>query len=127
MTPELGEHFFRHQYGHLVAILSRRMGLRHLELVEDAVQHALLAAVESWTRGSVPENPSAWLFRIAHNHVAGELRQRARRERLLAQRDLDEGEATGTGSTAALTGEIRDDLLRMLFVCCDDSIPDESQ
>ena len=48
--------------------------------VEDAVQRALLAAVESWPKGSVPENPSAWLFRVAHNHVVGELRQRARRD-----------------------------------------------
>ena len=79
MTPQLGEHFFRHEYGRLVAMLSRRVGMRHLEMVEDSVQCALLAALESWTRVGVPENPSAWLFRVAHNHVVGELRQRARR------------------------------------------------
>src|SRR5262249_4823048 len=84
-------------------------------------------AVESWTRADVPENPSAWLFRVARNHVVGELRQRARRDRLVAERGLDGADAPASGPTAALPGDVRDDLLRMLFVCCDDSIPIESQ
>ena len=125
--PPLGQHFFRHEYGRLVAMLSRRVGMRHLETVEDAVQSALLTALESWARGPLPENPSAWLFRAAHNHVIGELRQRSRRDRLIAQHGLGEADATATGPTAALAGDVRDDLLRMLFVCCDDSIPSESQ
>ena len=127
MTHELAEHFFRHEYGRVVAMLSRRVGMRHLELVEDSVQCALLAAVESWPRGGVPENPSAWVFRVAHNHVVGELRQRARRERLVAERGVECADSAATGQTAALAGDVRDDLLRMLFVCCDDSIPIESQ
>jgi RNA polymerase sigma factor (sigma-70 family) len=127
MIHELGEHFFRHEYGRLVAMISRRVGLRHLELVEDSVQCALLAAFESWTRGGVPENPSAWLFRVAHNHVVGELRQRARRERLVAEHGFDGAESAATGPTATLSGDVRDDLLRMLFFCCDDRIPVESQ
>lgn len=114
MTQALGEHFFRHEYGRLVAMLARRVGLRHLELVEDAVQNALLAAVESWTRGSLPENPSAWLYRVAHNHVAGELRQRVRRERLVAERGLEQPDANANIPTVAFAGDVRDDLLG----CC---------
>jgi len=125
--PELGEHFFRHEYGRLVAMLSRRVGMRHLEMVEDAVQCALLAALETWTRSHPPENPSAWLFRVAHNHVVGELRQRARRDRLVKERGPGEPDPAANGPTAALAGDVRDDLLRMLFVCCDESIPVESQ
>lgn len=127
MMHELEEHFFRHEYGRLVAMLSRRVGMRHLEMVEDSVQSALLAALESWTRIGVPDNPSAWLFRVARNHVVGELRQRARRERLVAEHGLEGADAQATGPTTALAGDVRDDLLRMLFACCDDSIPVESQ
>jgi RNA polymerase sigma-70 factor (ECF subfamily) len=101
--------------------------MRHLEAVEDAVQSALLAAVESWSKGSLPENPAAWLFRVAQNHVMGELRQQARRDRLVAQRGLEEADTLADGPTALLAGDVRDDLLRMLFVCCDDAIPVESQ
>lgn len=127
MIQKLGEHFFRHEYGRLVAMLARRVGLRHLALVEDAVQHALLTGVESWTRNVVPDNPSAWLFRVAHNHVVGELRQRARRERIVAERGFPLLDTTAGAPTALLVGDVGDDLLRMLFVCCHESIPIESQ
>jgi len=40
---ELVEHSFRHDYGRLVAVLVRRVGAQHLELVEDAVQSSLMA------------------------------------------------------------------------------------
>jgi predicted RNA polymerase sigma factor len=48
-TPGLVEHFFRHEYGRLVATLSRRVGVQHIEDVEDAVQSALMTALETWT------------------------------------------------------------------------------
>jgi RNA polymerase sigma factor (sigma-70 family) len=124
---ELGEHFFRHEYGRLVAILSRRVGVFHLEAVEDAVQYALLMAVETWPKQTVPENPSAWLFRVAHNRFVGELRQRRRHAALAEQQDRGEPDAIDEAPSPSLTGDVRDDLLRMLFVCCDDAIPVESQ
>jgi RNA polymerase sigma-70 factor (ECF subfamily) len=126
-NAQLPEHFFRHEYGRLVAMLAHRVGMRHLETVEDAVQSALLAALESWKTSSPPENPSAWLFRVAHNHIMGELRRRARRGRLLEQEGPGATQATASGQPVLLAGEVRDDLLRMLFVCCDVSIPVESQ
>ena len=46
-TPKLVEHFFRHEYGRLVAMLSRRVGVQHIEAVEDAVQSALMKALEA--------------------------------------------------------------------------------
>lgn len=121
----LVEHFFRHEYGRLVAILAGRVGLEHLEVVEDAVQSALLAALETWTRTEEPENPSAWLYRVAYNRVIGDLRKQSRRQRILAQNvepEVVEGE-----SDDLRLDDLSDDLLRMLFVCCDEAIPVESQ
>lgn len=131
MTQPLAEHFFRHEYGRLVAMLTCRVGTSHVEAVEDAVQSALVAALEAWTRGSVPQNPSAWLFRVASNQLTGELRQRLRRERIMVQQMVGEAvrrvERPGEQPAVALIHDVRDDLLRMLFVCCDDGIPTESQ
>ena len=124
--PALAEHFFRHEYGRLVAMLCRRVGLHHLEAVEDAVQAALLAAVETWSRASAPDNPAAWLYRVAHNRLIGELRQTGRRAQLAEQF----GAELYTGDDPAgitLLADVEDDLLRLLFACCDDSIPLESQ
>jgi RNA polymerase sigma-70 factor (ECF subfamily) len=125
MTAAIGEHFFRHEYGRLVALLSGRVGLRHLEAVEDAVQQALLAAVETWPRTAVPENPSAWLYQVAYNHFAGERRQRTRRDAIDKDRPHEPPEIAEPG--VFLAGDIRDDFLRMLFICCDEAIPLESQ
>jgi RNA polymerase sigma factor (sigma-70 family) len=127
LSSQLDTRFFRHEYGRLVAMLSRRVGVRHLEAVEDAAQSALLAALESWTKGSMPDNPSAWLYRAAHNHVVGELRRRARRERLVERNATEAADSTESAPSACLVGDVRDDLVRMLFVCCDGSIPVESQ
>jgi RNA polymerase sigma factor (sigma-70 family) len=123
----LVEHYFRHEYGRLVALLVRRVGLPHLEAVEDAVQGALLSALTSWLADGIPRDPSAWLYRVAHNHVLGALRKEQGRQRILkgAQDDRpDDGEEPASG---AFAGEVRDELLRMLFVCCDEKIPAESR
>jgi RNA polymerase sigma factor (sigma-70 family) len=127
MTSPLGQHFFRHEYGRLVSALSHRVGVRHLEAVEDAVQIALVAAVESWPRGVVPDNPSAWLYRVAHNHCVAELRQRTRQSELAGRYTRDAVNSADDRPAGFLTGDIRDDLLRMLFACCDDAIPIEAQ
>lgn len=127
MTAPLGKHFFRHEYGRLVAIMSRRVGARHLDLVEDAVQLALAAAVEAWPRTGAPENPSAWLFRVAHNYLVGELRRNARHAELDAQQGTDAEHAAANDVQAFLGGDVRDASLRMLFACCDDALPVESQ
>ncbi len=126
-TPKLVGHFFRHEYGRLVAILSRRVGVQHIEAVEDAVQSALMKALESWTIHGTPANPSAWLFRVASNDVVGELRKRAGHRRILVGHADEFAVESEIGADVCLSGEVSDDLLRMLFVCSDDAIPEESQ
>jgi len=127
MTAELGEHFFRHEYGRLVAMLTRRFGVHRLESIEDAVQKALLAAVEAWPRAGLPENPPAWLYRVAYNQCAGELRRGSRRDALVRELDDAATDSTDEPLRAFLAGDVRDDVLRMLFACCDGAIPLESQ
>ena len=126
-TPQLVEHFFRREYGRLVATLCRRVGVHHIEVVEDAVQSALMAALESWTVAGLPDSPSAWLFRVAHNNVVGELRQRSRRRRILEQYAAEDIDTPENDPRVFQAEEVQDDLLRMLFVCCDEAIPMESQ
>lgn len=122
--PALIEHAFRHDYGKLVATLCRRVGAENLEAVEDAVQAALAQAVEHWTVSGPPENPTAWLFRVARNRLLDELRTAADRRDLLAGATAAEAEPP---PDSLLASELPDDLLRMLFVCCDDALPVESQ
>jgi RNA polymerase sigma-70 factor (ECF subfamily) len=123
----LAEHHFRHEYGRLVALLVRRVGVSNLEAVEDAVQGALLAALTEWATNGTPDNSRAWLYRTASNRLLGELRKQQGRQRILesvADKSADDYEAS---AGPLFDGEVRDELLRMLFVCCDEEVPRESR
>ena len=108
-------------------MLSCRIGVEHTEDVEDAVQSALMSALEHWTISGLPDNPSAWLFRVAYNNLMGALRQQTRRRRILQEQPSADDIGNEGGPEVFLSGELQDELLRMLFVCCDDAIPLESQ
>lgn len=107
-------------------MLSCRVGVEYVEDVEDAVQAALMSAVERWAGAGLPKNPSAWLFRVANNNLLGELRQHSRRRQILRDNTKNNA-ATDSLNEGFQPDEVQDDLLRMLFVCCDDAIPIESQ
>ncbi|MCA9175123.1 MAG: sigma-70 family RNA polymerase sigma factor [Planctomycetales bacterium] len=108
-------------------MLSRRVGLQHVELVEDAVQSALLKSLESWTAVGAPADPSAWLYRVAYREVLGELRRQSGRRRHLRRLAVETLGDDEVASQLPQPDALGDDLLRMLFVCCDVSIPVESQ
>jgi RNA polymerase sigma-70 factor (ECF subfamily) len=125
-APELPEHYFRHEFGRLVGVLSRRFGVQRMELCEDAAQTALLRAVQSWSMGQVPDDRGAWLYQVARNLVLDGIRREKRNERYGA----DAGRApeeSADPEPVYLESEVKDDLLRLLFVCADPNIPPESQ
>lgn len=121
------EHCFRHDYGRLVAMLARRVGVQHIELVEDAVQSALMAALTAWTQQSQPADPGAWLYKVAYNQLIQNLRQKSGQFKILEVAAGNFPEGTTHPVDPFFSDEIRDDMLRMLFVCCDETIPWESQ
>jgi RNA polymerase sigma-70 factor (ECF subfamily) len=112
------EHFFRHEAGRLVSVLTRIFGWRHFDLVEDMVQATLLDALEAWHVRGVPDNPSGWVHRIAKNKILDALRrdqigQRVRAEWAAARPAHDEGL-----DELFFDSEIEDSQLRMMFACC---------
>ena len=123
-SSNLVEHCFRHEYGRLVALLTRALGVRNLELVEDAVQAALSKAIQSWGRSGVPSDPAAWLYRTARNLAVDALRRKQIEIRIaseLGREDIGESEVNGLNAT-----DIEDASLRFLFLCCHPSVPLES-
>jgi RNA polymerase sigma factor (sigma-70 family) len=108
-----------------VAALTRKVGLRHLELVEDTVQFSLMVALTAWSGQGLPDDPSAWLYRVAYNRLIGELRRQSGQLRLL---DLVTGDLTEDWAPDSyFASEVSDDLLRMLFVCCSAAIPRDTR
>lgn len=121
----LVDHFFRHQYARLVATLTRRFGVRHWELIEDVVQQALQRALGSWSLKGVPPNPSAWLHTVAANLAVDVLRRDSRSTPLDDSHQFADN--TSPPNPDVLETEVHDDLLRMIFVCCNPIVPPESQ
>jgi RNA polymerase sigma-70 factor (ECF subfamily) len=122
----LVEHFFRHEAGRLVSVLTRIFGWRNFELVEDMVQATLLHALEAW-RVRPPLNPSAWVHRIAKNKILDALR----REKA-GQRALEGWAGARPGNEDSLDElfldtEIEDSQLRMMFACCHPHLARENQ
>ncbi len=122
----LVEHFFRHEFGRLSAVLTRSLGVRRLDLVEDVVQAALAQALESWSRRGVPEDPAGWLYRTARNLAIDALR-RERTHALALPRLAKDEDQESSPPEARFADEIGDEPLRMLFVCCHEAAPAESR
>src|SRR5207247_7607994 len=72
---ELVDHFFRREAGRMMSYLTRIFGLGRLEMAQDIVQDTLCRALEAWPVHGVPDNPSAWLMRVARNRAIDLLRR----------------------------------------------------
>jgi RNA polymerase sigma-70 factor (ECF subfamily) len=127
-AERLVEHFFRHESGRLVSVLSRVFGLRNLDLVEDMVQSALADALQIWRLQGIPDNPSGWMHRVARNKVVDALRQRETLLRLApAWARLHPRETEPAFDDLFLDSSIEDSQLRLMFACCHPALAPENQ
>ena len=114
----------------MVAALTRVFGVHNLALAEDVVQDAFCRAMEVWKFRGVPENPSAWLMATA-KHRAIDVLRRERTARTFAPElgRLLESEWTLVPAVEELfgTAAVKDDLLRMMFSCCNPRLNDDAQ
>jgi RNA polymerase sigma-70 factor (ECF subfamily) len=94
-----------------------------LDLAEDAVGDAYLAAVERWPTDGVPDNPGAWLTITARNRALDRMRRRRTGDAKLAElaRHAPPADDEPTMSVVA------DDQLRLLFTCCHPALAPEAQ
>lgn len=123
----LVEHFFRHQARELVAVLTHLFGWRNSELIEDMVQATLVEALESWRTRGVPENPAAWVHRVAKNKILDVLRRDRVGNEILRNRFATSSIDTPDLNDLFLETEIEDSQLRMIFACCHPRLARENQ
>jgi RNA polymerase sigma factor (sigma-70 family) len=127
---DVSEHLLRREWGRLVAALTRIFGARNLALAEDVAQEAFCRAVEVWGYRGLPSNPQAWLMMTAKNCALDALR-RERTARTfgpeLQRYMLSEWTVTPLVETLFTAEAIKDDVLRMMFSCCEPQLPEESQ
>jgi RNA polymerase sigma-70 factor (ECF subfamily) len=117
------EDLFRRHAGALTARLTHYFGPANLDRVEAVVQDAFLTAMERWPKDGLPDDPFAWLLRVARNHAIDQLRRSRRNVEL----DPDQLEEWPREDDVRFAAEIPDDELRMMFVACHPALPETSQ
>jgi RNA polymerase sigma factor (sigma-70 family) len=103
----------------LIAALARMV--RDVGLAEELAQDAFVAALEQWPADGVPDRPGAWLMQAAKRRAIDQLRraERLRRKQEVVGRDAEAAEELAAADfEAALTEEIGDSLLRLVFTAC---------
>src|SRR5689334_18818918 len=111
---QLVDHLFRHESGKMVSVLSRLLGLQNIEAAQDIVQDTLLQAMNTWSFSEIPDNPSAWLYRVARNKAIDFLRREKRFRDLSPQYAYllqSEYTLSPTVNTLFLENEIQDSQL----------------
>jgi RNA polymerase sigma-70 factor (ECF subfamily) len=112
----VAERVFREERAAVLGVLIRQVG--DFQLAEDAVQDAFAAAVATWPRDGVPDNPAAWITTAARRRAIDRLRRTRsladRTDRLGELARLDSQEHAGSVDESAVS----DDRLRLIFTCC---------
>ena len=115
-TQRTIERVARESYGRLVAYLTSRT--RDVASAEDALSNALIAALTTWPRDGVPQNPEAWLLTAARHSLIDLVRHRqvaeANERSLLLLRE--------ESTEAMMSAKFPDERLKLLFVCAHPAI-----
>ncbi len=117
-------HLFRNEYGKVVALLTSKYGVAQVEKIEDAVQDTFLKAMRIWGYQRIPENPTAWLYKVANNGLIDKLRK-AKKLTYTSSDYLMESTTEADGFWT--DNEITDSQLKLIFACCHPSLSTEHQ
>ncbi|QRM56359.1 RNA polymerase sigma factor [Sinorhizobium sp. BG8] len=101
---------------------------RSLDLAEEAFQEACLRALKTWPDKGPPRDPAAWLIFVGRNSGIDQVRKRARQQPLPPEETISNLEDAEGDLAERLDGShYRDDILRLLFVCCHPDLPTTQQ
>jgi RNA polymerase sigma-70 factor (ECF subfamily) len=101
---------------------------RNLDTAEEAFQNACLRALKSWPQNGPPRDPAAWLIMVGRNVAIDDIRRTGKQEPLPAEEVIsDTGDAEAEIAERLDGSHYRDDILRLLFICCHPDLPATQQ
>ncbi|HEY6641388.1 RNA polymerase sigma factor [Povalibacter sp.] len=101
---------------------------RDLDTAEEAFQEACLRALKRWPVNGAPNDPVAWLILVARNFALDEVRRNSRLQELPPDDVISDTDDTETPLAEKLdNSQYRDDVLRLLFICCHPELPATQQ
>ena len=97
---------------------------RDLDTAEEAFQDACLRALKTWPQQGPPRDPAAWLIMVGRNVALDSMRRRAKQVALPDEQTLSDTDDAETATVERLDdSHYRDDILRLLFICCHPDVP----
>ncbi len=101
---------------------------RDLDLAEEAFQEACLRALKTWPKNGPPRDPAAWLIMVGRNAAIDTVRKQNRTTALPPEEMISDLDDVETGVVRGVDeADYRDDVLRLLFVCCHPELPATQQ
>jgi RNA polymerase sigma-70 factor (ECF subfamily) len=100
---------------------------RDLDRAEEAFQEACLRAVRTWPVNGPPRDPTAWLIFVGRNAALDQVRRHRSEEPLPEEMAADEDDAEAELAERLDSSHYRDDVLRLLFICCHPDLPATQQ
>jgi RNA polymerase sigma-70 factor (ECF subfamily) len=114
------EKTFREEHGRVLAALISRLG--DFELAEDALQDALVNALERWKTDGIPRNPGAWLLTVARRRAIDRIRRA-----VTFEQKVEILESLPAEEEPDMDDSIPDDRLKLMFTCCHPALALEAQ
>ena len=101
---------------------------RDLDTAEEAYQNACLRALKAWPQNGPPRDPAAWLILVGRNTGIDAARRQNKQTPLPPEELISDLEDAETSLAERLDGaDYRDDILRLLFICCHPDLPATQQ
>ncbi|MBC7768035.1 MAG: RNA polymerase sigma factor [Phycisphaerales bacterium] len=101
---------------------------RDLDLAEEAYQDACLRALKNWPQNGPPRDPAAWLIMVGRNAAIDVTRRRAKQTSLPDEDQISDLSDVEADVVQRLDeADYRDDVLRLLFICCHPDLPATQQ
>ncbi|WP_316820333.1 RNA polymerase sigma factor [Pedobacter gandavensis] len=128
MEQDFLKQLFQQEFSKMVAVISKRFGLEHIETAEDIVSETFLLATESWETKGIPPNPAAWLYAVAKQKALSHFRRnKIFEDKVLPELHLEEGAKENIEEFSFSDENIKDSQLQMLFAICTPAIASEAQ
>src|SRR5579871_4418716 len=126
---QLVDHLFRQEFGRMVSRLARILGAPRLAMAEDAVQYAMLQALQLWPYQGAPEYPQAWLAKVAYHRALDVLKNERNlrfyddEDQFQIKRQIEELQDESAADSFRFAQEVADERLALVFVCCHPALP----
>ena len=119
---------FRTEFSKMVAVISRQFGLQHIETAEDIVSETFLIATQNWSEKGLPENPTAWLYKVAKQKTLYHFKRKGIFDKKVIPAITSFIDSTQQELDLDFSMKnIKDSQLQMLFAVCNPAIASEAQ